>query len=115
MVLSNRCGVEGEDMNNIITELDTLRLEHQETIQQLIRDNDAHEAHLIKQIRLKRATSARREYRSNNSEILFVIGENLRITNRLRNKQGITGGVISSGLCMVMIGNTRTRNIHTRA
>ena len=47
MILSDRRGTEDDNIENIIAELDALMIEYQQALQQLIRDNEAHETRLI--------------------------------------------------------------------
>ena len=114
MISSDKRDTEGDDINNIIAELDALRLEHQEAIRQLVRDAEAREARLLQQIQRAQAAAARRT-QNNDLANPFSIGDTLRITNRLRNEQGINGVITHSGPRMVTIRNTRSRKNYTRA
>ena len=106
------------NINELIERLQTVRISGDRAVQRIAREIEGarvQEVAILQQIREARATA---ENNSNNPqydrENLFVVGDEVRITNRFRNEFSIVGIVTTSGRRFVEICTTSGKR-YTRA
>ena len=120
MVLSANSRISSESIDDLVLELEELRIESERSIQEierLLRDNRRREARLeqrIERARVAFARGNRPNNRANNRVNPFAVGDRVCITNHLRNERGTTGIVISSAARMVTL-RTENSGLYTRA
>ena len=59
MILSNATSIQDKDLDEIIAELNSLRIEREESIQRIIRESEALKTDIIRRIRRVRAATIR--------------------------------------------------------
>ena len=105
------------DINRLIEQLNNIRVEREEAVR-IIGQTDRQEAEIIANLQALQQTRRRRKptnVNANHAPNDFCIGQIVEITNRLRDKCGTTGEVISIGHTKIEIRNTTTRNKYSRA
>ena len=105
-----------QEVNDLIESLAGLRL-RRETILRRLGDISLQESELLEDLVAARTAGAAApaEPEDTGDINLHAIDDVLTIANNLRNEFGITGVVIRSGVRLVTIRNTTTRNTYTRA
>ena len=120
MVLSADSRVSNNSIDDLIRELEELRIQSERLIREIertVRENRRREARLEQ--RIERARTAfnrgnRPNNHANNRVNPFAVGDTVRITNYLRNDRGTTGIVVSSTARMVTLRTDESR-LYTRA
>ena len=117
MVLSNNSQIDNKTINNLVIELEELRIASERSVQEIqriLRENRRREARLEQRIE-RTQTALKRGNNHNRGNNLFVNRDMVRITNSLRNERGITGIVVNSGARMVTLKNVKTSRLYMRA
>ena len=105
------------DINELIEQLNSIRVEREEAVRIIGRTN-RQEAQIISNLQALQRTRRRRETADanvNQAPNECRIEQLVEITNRLRDKFGTTGEVISVGHTRVEIRNATTRKKYSRA
>ena len=96
------------DIDTLTKQLEELRLEQADAIKHLKQINEA-EGRTLERLAVAQAKAPKK------GDCPFVIGDTLRITNRLRTEHGIVGMVRKVSNTRVTIRNTITGNEYQRA
>jgi len=119
VLLANRA-MDAGNIEDLIHQISVLHLEREESLREIegiqrhLCDGNQQESRLLRAIQIVRDNNVARDNEDHNCNPL-ILGERVRITNRLRNEFGTVGVVTRNEPRLVTIRNERSGRSFTRA